>query len=36
MPKAGQNYITPLNYRIILINPLIKEVFSCNNTGKDG
>jgi hypothetical protein len=28
MPKGGYNYITYLNYRVILTNPLIKGVFS--------
>jgi H+/gluconate symporter-like permease len=36
MPKGGTYLITYLNYGLILANPLIRDVFSGDNRGKNG
>jgi len=36
LPKGGTYLITYLNYGLILANPLIRDVFSGDNRGKNG
>jgi hypothetical protein len=36
MPKGALYYITTLNHSVILTNPAIDDILSCNTRGKHG